>query len=259
MRTKPHFSCGRSGLQLVGRPPDMSTSSHPAGMAQATRAPRLSPPRPRQVEDKGDQGSSPVGGGPTNWFHSLCKAEAGQWPKRPHPVTCLSGARGGSEPPGCEVKDWGDRDQQKQMHSPERFRGGWAVSRVPSCHSPAQPGSAGSTALPLVGGEAGPQIREASGARGNMAQRLWVENPKFLQGGASGEQRSQVPVCRTTGGSPVTMGDSRGALWGCKREVLEVGGRLWRWQGVGVGGQGETEKRNRETWLRWPPVTWWIF
>lgn len=49
-----------------------------------------------------------------------------------------------------------------------------------------------------------------------------------------------------------------GALWGCKREVLEVGSRLWRWQGVGVGGQGEREKRNRETWLRWPPVTWWI-
>ena len=131
----------------------MSTSSHPAGVAQATQAPRLSPPKPRQVEDKGDRGSSPVGGGPANWFHSLwfhslCEAEAGQWPKRPHPVTCLSGARGGSEPPGCEVKDWGDRAQWKQMHSPERFRGGWAVSRGPilpqSCparlsrkHSPA--------------------------------------------------------------------------------------------------------------------------
>lgn len=109
----------------------MSTSSHPAGVAQATQAPRLSPPRPRQVEDKGDGGSSPVGGGPANWFHSLCEAEAGQWPKRPHPVTCLSGAWGGSEPPGCEVKDWGNRAQQKQMHTPERFRGGGAVSRGP--------------------------------------------------------------------------------------------------------------------------------
>ena len=116
--------------------------------------------------------------------------------------------------------------------SPETGLPGWA----PSCHQPAQTGSAESTA-PAIGGRvgvwAGPQIREVSGACKHTARSLWVESPKFLQGWASGEQRNQVPVCKATGGhrggelslvSVFVQLDSR--LQTCKEEGLGVPGWL---------------------------------